>query len=203
MTSLKRRSDEALAGHSQTATGEAQEEVPQSSSSSSSSSMSMSTAADGDAAQQPAVAPKRRKRRNAIFPNSMGAKMVRNAADLHFAKQRAAEQGTELTTEEKALCGLHDQLAALSAPEVDSSAAEVLPDAVPESPDATASEQPPPAPSEPAGETQDGDGDAEGGNNDVKAQLLAMMKGLESGELQLASRDPMSDYDGHGPDIPF
>jgi hypothetical protein len=83
----------------------------------------------------------------------MGAKMVRNAADLHFAKQRATEKGTELTTEEKALCGLHDQLAALSAPEVASPAAkamEVVLGDIPREPNATASQQPPPpAPSDP------------------------------------------------------
>lgn len=46
----------------------------------------------------------------------MSAKMVRNAGDLHRAKQRAAANGQKLTEEERALCGLHEQLAALSTP---------------------------------------------------------------------------------------
>ena len=57
---------------------------------------------------------KKRKRRNAIRPNSMDAKVVRNAADLHRAKEKAAEAGSTLSKEEKALCGLHDQLRSLN-----------------------------------------------------------------------------------------
>ena len=40
------------------------------------------------------------------------------------------------------------------------------------------------------------------GEAGAQAALSSLMRGLQDGSLQLAD-DPMSEYEGHGPDIPF